>query len=93
MAADGRKHILAIGGGALMPRQTLPFQFEQAIRLSLRPASPVKHHTHGCAEPCDALRGEREVRRRRSKVARMIFVRPSSIIAALVAQSMRPHSP
>ncbi|MEY9890062.1 hypothetical protein ABIA31_003720 [Catenulispora sp. MAP5-51] len=51
MAADGRKHILAIGGGALMPRQTLPFHFEQAIRLSLRPASPVKHHTHGFAEP------------------------------------------
>jgi peptidase E len=34
MAADGRKHILAIGGGALMPRQTLPFHFEQAIKLS-----------------------------------------------------------
>ncbi|MEY9928288.1 peptidase E [Catenulispora sp. GP43] len=37
MAADGRKHILAIGGGALMPRETLPLYFEQAMRLSGKP--------------------------------------------------------
>ena len=34
MAADGRKHILAIGGGALMPRESFPHYFEEAARLS-----------------------------------------------------------
>lgn len=34
MAADGRKHILAIGGGALLPRDAFPHYFEQSMQLS-----------------------------------------------------------
>jgi peptidase E len=34
MAADGRRHVLAIGGGMLMPRDAIPLQIEYAIGLS-----------------------------------------------------------
>ena len=34
MAADGRRHVLAIGGGMLMPRETIPLQIKLAIELS-----------------------------------------------------------
>jgi peptidase E len=39
MAADGRRHVLAIGGGMLMPRDTAPLQVRYAMDLSGR-ASP-----------------------------------------------------
>jgi peptidase E len=34
MAADGRRHVVAIGGGMLMPREAIPYHVEYAIRLS-----------------------------------------------------------
>jgi peptidase E len=34
MAADGRRHVLAIGGGMLMPRDAIPLQVRYAIGLS-----------------------------------------------------------
>ena len=34
MAADGRRHVVAIGGGMLMPRDAIPFHVEYAIKLS-----------------------------------------------------------
>jgi peptidase E len=34
MAADGRRHVVAIGGGTLMPREATPFHVEYAIKLS-----------------------------------------------------------
>jgi peptidase E len=34
MAADGRRHVVAIGGGMLMPREAIPFHVEYAIKLS-----------------------------------------------------------
>src|ERR1700753_460507 len=39
MAADGRRHVIAIGGGMLMPREGgTPFHVENAIALSGKPA-------------------------------------------------------
>ena len=38
MAADGRKHVLAIGGGMLMPRDAAPLQVQYAMELAGRPA-------------------------------------------------------
>ena len=37
MAADGRRHVLAIGGGVLMPRETVPSQIKYAMELTGRP--------------------------------------------------------
>jgi peptidase E len=37
MAADGRRHVLAIGGGMLMPRDTAPLQVKYAMELTGRP--------------------------------------------------------
>ncbi len=37
MAADGRRHVVAIGGGMLMPRDAVPFHVEYAIKLSGKP--------------------------------------------------------
>jgi peptidase E len=37
MAADGRRHVVAIGGGMLMPRAGIPFYVEYAIKLSGKP--------------------------------------------------------
>ena len=37
MAADGRRHVVAIGGGMLMPREAVPFHVEYAIKLSGKP--------------------------------------------------------
>ncbi|TVZ00617.1 peptidase E [Trebonia kvetii] len=37
MAADGRRHVLAIGGGMLMPREAIPLQIQLAIELSGKP--------------------------------------------------------
>jgi peptidase E len=34
MAADGRRHVLAVGGGMLMPRDTTPLVVDYAMRLS-----------------------------------------------------------
>jgi peptidase E len=34
MAADGRRHVLAIGGGTLMPPNAIPFHVRYAIELS-----------------------------------------------------------
>ena len=34
MAADGQRHVIAIGGGMLMPREAVPFYVEYAIELS-----------------------------------------------------------
>ncbi len=34
MAADGRRHVLAIGGGMLMPRDAVPLHIEYAMELS-----------------------------------------------------------
>jgi peptidase E len=34
MAADGRRHVVAIGGGMLMPRGEVPYHVEHAIALS-----------------------------------------------------------
>src|SRR6202035_793503 len=34
MAADERRHVVAIGGGMLMPRDAIPFHVEYAIKLS-----------------------------------------------------------
>jgi peptidase E len=34
MAEDGRRHVLAIGGGMMLPRESTPFHAEYAIRLS-----------------------------------------------------------
>jgi peptidase E len=36
MAADGRRHVLAVGGGMLMPRDAAPLQVRYAIQLSGR---------------------------------------------------------
>jgi peptidase E len=36
MAADGRRHVLAIGGGMLMPQDATPLQMRYAIELSGR---------------------------------------------------------
>lgn len=38
MAADGRRHVIAIGGGTLLPRAGVPYHFEHAIALSGKPA-------------------------------------------------------
>jgi peptidase E len=38
MAADGRRHVVAIGGGMLMPRDGTPFHVQHAIALSGKPA-------------------------------------------------------
>jgi peptidase E len=38
MAADGRRHILAVGGGMLMPDTGAPLLVDYALRLSGRPA-------------------------------------------------------
>src|ERR1700742_2740104 len=39
MAADGRRHVIAIGGGMLLPREgAVPFHVEYAIKLSGKPA-------------------------------------------------------
>src|SRR5580693_569856 len=37
MAADGRRHVLAIGGGMLMPRDSAPLQVKYAMELTGRP--------------------------------------------------------
>jgi peptidase E len=37
MAADGRRHVLAVGGGMLMPRHTVPLQVGYALTLTGRP--------------------------------------------------------
>jgi peptidase E len=37
MAADGRRHVLAIGGGMLMPRDAVPLHLTYAMRLSGQP--------------------------------------------------------
>jgi peptidase E len=37
MAADGQRHVLAIGGGMLMPRDSAPLQVKYAMELSGRP--------------------------------------------------------
>ena len=37
MAADERRHVIAIGGGMLMPRGVVPFHVDYAIRLSGKP--------------------------------------------------------
>src|SRR5580692_1101773 len=34
MAADGRRHVVAIGGGMLMPREGIPLYVDYAIKLS-----------------------------------------------------------
>jgi len=34
MAADGRRHVLAVGGGMLMPRDAVPLQVQYAMDLS-----------------------------------------------------------
>src|ERR1700729_176619 len=34
MAADGRRHVVAIGGGMMLPREGIPFHVEHAIALS-----------------------------------------------------------
>jgi peptidase E len=34
MAADGQRHVIAIGGGMMMPREAVPFYVEHAIELS-----------------------------------------------------------
>jgi peptidase E len=34
MAADGRRHVIAIGGGMMMPRGEIPFHFRHAIELT-----------------------------------------------------------
>jgi len=36
MAADGRRHVVAIGGGMMMPRDEIPFHFRHAITLTGR---------------------------------------------------------
>jgi peptidase E len=38
MAADGQRHVLAIGGGMLMPRDATPLHVQHAIELSGKPA-------------------------------------------------------
>jgi peptidase E len=57
MAADGRKHILAIGGGALMPRDGFPLYIEEAARLSgkARPKVCVLNTAEG-DNPASTLR-------------------------------------
>ncbi|MBS2548623.1 peptidase E [Catenulispora sp. NL8] len=57
MAADGRKHILAIGGGAMMPREDVPLYFELAWRLSgkTRPKMCVLNTAEG-DNPATTLR-------------------------------------
>src|ERR1700751_2698943 len=37
MAADGRRHVLAIGGGMLRPRDSAPLQVKYAMELTGRP--------------------------------------------------------
>ena len=37
MAADGRRHVLAVGGGMLMPRHRIPLQIGYALSLTGRP--------------------------------------------------------
>jgi peptidase E len=34
MAEDGRRHVVAIGGGMMLPREATPFHVEHAIKLS-----------------------------------------------------------
>ena len=34
MAADGRRHIIAIGGGMLMPDDRVPLHLEHALRVA-----------------------------------------------------------
>jgi peptidase E len=34
MAADGRRHVLAVGGGMLMPRDAVPLQVKHAMKLA-----------------------------------------------------------
>jgi peptidase E len=38
MAADGRRHVVAIGGGMMLPRAGTPYHVEHAIALSGKPA-------------------------------------------------------
>jgi peptidase E len=38
MAADGRRHVVAIGGGRLLPREATPYHVEHTIALSGKPA-------------------------------------------------------
>jgi peptidase E len=38
MAADGRRHVLAVGGGMLMPRDTVPLHLRYAMELTGRAA-------------------------------------------------------
>jgi peptidase E len=37
MAADGQRHVLAVGGGMLMPRDAVPLQVKYAMELTGRP--------------------------------------------------------
>jgi len=37
MTADGRRHVLAVGGGMLMPRDAVPLQVKYAMELSGQP--------------------------------------------------------
>jgi peptidase E len=37
MAADGRRHVLAVGGGMLMPRDAVPLQVSYAMELTGQP--------------------------------------------------------
>jgi peptidase E len=41
MAADGRRHVLAVGGGMLMPQDTVPLQVRYAMELAGRPRPRV----------------------------------------------------
>jgi peptidase E len=41
MAADGRRHVLAVGGGMLMPRDAVPLQVRYAMELAERPRPQV----------------------------------------------------
>ncbi|MGH3168922.1 MAG: peptidase E, partial [Trebonia sp.] len=36
MAADGRRHVLAVGGGMLMPRDAVPLHMKYAMELAGR---------------------------------------------------------
>ena len=38
MAADARRHVVAIGGGMMLPREAIPYHVEYAIELSGKPA-------------------------------------------------------
>jgi peptidase E len=41
MAADGRRHVLAVGGGMLMPKDAVPLQVRYAMELAERPRPRV----------------------------------------------------